>query len=163
MSVGVSTFHRLFAGSIRVALAWERVPADTPVTIVTAAEKSEFRDWYSPWYVADGRECGYDAPGAQPLSILAAGGGSAPLSRERQASIEGVMAELAALRDPRDVVVATYALGEGRQLVLDGNHRLAALVHLGGRFRVVGLCLMGPVDRRVLPDLMHWDAPVGPG
>jgi hypothetical protein len=156
--ISLALFHQLFRPTIRVQLAWKRIPTDARVTVVAATDFCEIDDWYTPWYVdSSGRECGFDAGDARPLTIAEAARSHGSLTQERRARLDRIASELRCTEEPRDVLVATYGLGGRAQLVLDGNHRLTALKDVGGAIRVVGLCLMGPVTAAVLPDLARWE------
>jgi hypothetical protein len=56
--------------------------------------------------------------------------------------------------------IPTLDLGHSRSLVLDGNHRLVAVLRLAadGRrpARIVEFRLTVPLDEKLLPDLRHW-------
>jgi hypothetical protein len=58
---------------------------------------------------------------------------------------------------PKEVVVPAYSLGGEDFLLLDGNHRAAALALTGRHFVLKVRVLEAPVDRRFLYDLRHWD------
>lgn len=46
-------------------------------------------------------------------------------------------------------------LGDGRVMLLDGNHRAVAMVASGQRFHVLLMVLTGPMDPMIFPDLIH--------
>lgn len=50
-----------------------------------------------------------------------------------------------------------YRLPDDAALVLDGNHRFLSLLNWCPDEVVVALIIEGPLDRRVLPDLIYWE------
>jgi hypothetical protein len=76
--------------------------------------------------------------------------------RRRVGRFEHVLAAV-----PPRLCLPTLDLGEGRRLVLDGNHRLVALLRLvaaGSAAVVREFRVSAPLDPDLLPDLRHWVA-----
>jgi len=59
-------------------------------------------------------------------------------------------------KQPVQVVIATYALPDGKHLIIDGNHRSSALIIAGVRARLMVFEVLGSLDQELLPDLCHW-------
>jgi hypothetical protein len=76
---------------------------------------------------------------------------------KRGRKIEDTARAMGAWNVPIRLLLPTYELGDGRQLILDGNHRLCAALETGLPTTIVAVSLRGAVDRAVLPDLHHWD------
>ena len=148
-------FARFFRPFVRVLLDWEAVEeADWPVDVDAVDTVAELADWYFPWHVGpDGDEARFDDPGARPLRVL--DWAPASFSAHRDA-VDSAAAVLRDLPLPTQLVIGAYALPNGGRLVLDGNHRLAAIVQEGMAFRGLVVTLNGPLDERILPDLRHW-------
>ena len=148
-------FAQFFRASVRVLLDWQAIDgSDWPVELSVAASKEELDGWYFPWHVGrDGDETRFDDPAARPLRILDWAPREFTAHRE---AVEVMAASLRSIPGPVQLVIAAYALPEGRRLVLDGNHRLAAVVQESFPFRALVATLRGPVDERVLPDLRQW-------
>lgn len=163
------------ADRIRVALDWDRLAA------LTAAGRAEIREvrtevppyrtaalggYTAPWYAADGVEVRYDDPAAVPLCHADLARDLSVLEPDRRARVEAIRRSYAERTDgrPIEVVAATHATATGRVLVLDGNHRLAAVAGLVDQgcpvtvreFRVVTAA--GP---DLVPDLRHHRAAQG--
>ncbi len=157
---------------IRVALDWDRLAA---LVAAGAAEvraltidlqpyggTAELDAFAAPWYTADGAEVAYDHGDAVPLGFAGLAEGLGCLSEDRRARVEAIRSRYAQSDGRRiELVLATWALPGGRRLVLDGNHRLAALAGLVGQgcpvtvreFRIV---TTGPAPApELVPDLAH--------
>lgn len=162
------------ADLIRTALDWqglsERVRRDdgsVAVTMVTtdlAPYRTEpLERYHAPWYrdAARTAEAGFGDLGAVPLRHAELARDVSLLDGGRQARIAELREHYATqLTGRRPVLIlATYALGADRCLVLDGNHRLAALGRLvaaGCPARLVEFRLTAPLDPALLPDLAHY-------
>jgi hypothetical protein len=149
--------RRLFESAVRVSLDWSRVVAANPsiaTHVVTGIE--DVRDWWFPWYVdGQGRPATWDADDVRPLSV-----GDARLAIEsdpvRRVRVTELAESMLGESLPSQFLLATYALPDGAQLVLDGNHRLCAVVAHSIEFVALAVNLEGPIDSDVLPDLCHW-------
>ncbi|MFE9449227.1 hypothetical protein [Streptomyces sp. NPDC006739] len=145
-------------GTVRLAM----VSTDlAPYTLAT------LEGYHAPWY-RDGSgsgsgEVGYDHQDAVPLRHTELATDVSVLQDDRRSRI-GVLRDHYAARfdgQDRSLILATYALGPDRFLVLDGNHRLTALTQLvaqGCPARLVEFRLTAPVDSAILPDLIHYEA-----
>jgi hypothetical protein len=120
------------------------------------------RDYYAPWYAdsAGAREARFDAPGAVPLRHADLAADASLLDGARRARIAELRAHYATqLGGGVTLILATYALGGSRRLVLDGNHRLTAIAQLvaaGCPARLVEFRLTAPMDPAILPDLVRY-------
>lgn len=104
--------------------------------------------WWTPWYVHDGVQVGYDHPRATGVRVGHAGVHPG-LDQARRARI-------AALADgPMGrFTVVTYRWHGPNRIVMDGNHRLAAAV-LARRPAVIDvITITGPCDPGQLADCL---------
>lgn len=167
-TIPFATFRSLVAtppNEVRVQLAWGALSdlAAAGRVTVTAAPLLPDHDLgrlFAPWYrsAATG-QVDWDTPGARPYSFAEIADDVSGLSAEHRASIAGIGRAFAASPVAPRFSVATYAVGDGRELVLDGNHRIAAVVrstHLRERAVVTRMVLKAPVNPDLLPDLRHW-------
>jgi hypothetical protein len=165
------------ADRIRVALDWDRLAA------LVAAGRAEIREvrtevppygtevfagFAAPWYAADGAEVGYDHPGAVPLCHAELARDLSVLEPARRARVETIRRGYVERTDgtPVEVVAATHATAGGRVLVLDGNHRLAAvagLVDQGCPVTVREFRVVTSAVPELVPDLRHHRAVQGAG
>lgn len=158
-TVDFQQFETLFGPPlVRVLLDWDELRRRrTPVQVLAFDTMEALTNWHAPWYEDhDRREVDHATSPAPPLTFAQiAGRIDDPGTRWRR--LRGVAADLAAM-PPSVLVIATYDLGEAGHLVLDGNHRLAAIIsrHLPG-WRVAALAVQGPVSAAVLPDLRHFE------
>ncbi|NUS11264.1 MAG: hypothetical protein HOY69_07625 [Streptomyces sp.] len=146
------------SGSVRLSMA----ATDVPPYRVAALE-----GYVAPWY-RDGSgtrpgEVGYDHPDAVPIRHTELAAGTDVLDEDRRERIRKLRDHYATRLDGEGVslILATYALGPDRRLVLDGNHRLAAIAGLvaeGCPATLVEFRLTGPLDPALLPDLIHFQA-----
>lgn len=151
-------FRWLIEDTVRVGIDWDKVPTDAPIDLIATAERRVIGKWFTPWCIdKQGNACGYRSAGATPLTVSAAY--RHRLDRHRKRQIAKTRRQVKRMAEPRDIIVCLYDLGYGRQLVLDGNHRLQAIWPLEGSFRVVGVSIAGPIDHAIVPDLRHWEAP----
>jgi hypothetical protein len=151
-------FCRYFMPFVRVHLNWKLVEEHGwPVHVSVVSNIEHFRSWYSPWYTdATGHEVDWEHPGASVISV-----GNVPerltaLKPDRAEKIRMLAEAYENEPQPVQLVTALYALGRSKYLVLDGNHRLAALSFGGCDARIMSVALHGPVDESVLPDLRHF-------
>ena len=168
-------FVAVFAPFNRVGLAWEAVArSDWPVDFRVTDARADVASWYFPWYLGpDGTAVDYLDPNGRPIEIgewetlrefgLSFRRGDVDLqaARFREVSARGDVdleaARFHELRAHVQVVVPAYALPNDRLLVLDGNHRLAALMQETDlSFQCTAVILGGPINEAVLADLRHW-------
>jgi hypothetical protein len=176
-AVTFEVFRRHFTQGrdrIRTALAWEplarladdgsgAVRVETLSIDVAAYDVSALAGYHAPWYGDGAGEVPYGHPDAAPIRHTELATGLAVLDPDRRSRVVALREQYAARVDGREIAVtlATYDLGGGRCLVLDGNHRLTALVQLivqGCPVRVTDFRLTAPLDPALLPDLRHFTA-----
>ena len=78
------------------------------------------------------------------------------LKKKRQQLILNFSKSFNKDRQPVQLVVPAYTLGKNQSILLDGNHRMAALAISQVTFRVMTFTVFGPMDSNILPDLQHW-------
>lgn len=151
----LASFERLFGPPVlQVRLDWARLRAGDPRVVSSIVAPSDVLPWFAPWYVSDeGIDVPYDAVGARPLTFAALRDDPGSISAARRERIARIAAALAAA--PAPLLVASYRAGTN-ELVLDGNHRLAAAVLHDLPLPVLALTVVGPADPSVLPDLVHF-------
>lgn len=162
---------------IRVRLDWDRLARlvgahDGGVRIERVQTAIEPRDlvalapYHAPWYhdpASPSRgEVDHDAPGAHPIRHEQAARDRTLVEPGRDARITAVenWYSARAISGPIHLTLATWAVAPDRILVLDGNHRLAAVARLVGdgcpvmitEFRVTGAAGVLPP---LVPDLAH--------
>lgn len=154
-------FAAFFRDGLRVWLDWDAVASNGwPVTLSLLDVRNDLEDLYVPWYLARKREeVDYGHPEASPLRLAEIPQNLEALEEERRNLIRAFAVEFAGSTEPVRLTIPCYALDQQRSLVLDGNHRLAALVCAAAPFRILRFTLHGPLDPDVLPDLVHF----GPG
>jgi hypothetical protein len=150
-------FAAFFEPSTRVLIDWLRVQrSDWPVDVEVAG-LADITRWYFPWHVgADGDETRFDDPHARPLRV---GDWAPPTFSGHRDAVNAIAHELRHRPSPVQFVVATYGLPGDTRLVIDGNHRLAAVIQEQLPVRCLAVTLHGPADERLLPDLRYWSAP----
>lgn len=117
---------------------------------------------FAPWYRdATGKVASWDHAGAVPYSFAEIQDGTANLSAHHRDKIDDICRDLERdLTKYRTLDLPTYAIGESQDLVLDGNHRFAALVrtsHIRTLVRVRKHRIVSEVSSRILPDLAYWE------
>ncbi|MER5514991.1 hypothetical protein [Streptomyces sp. NPDC002763] len=169
-SVSWRAFQRLFApgrDGIRVSLDWQRLDTLHRAGAAHIVHEDHALDglpppraYYAPWYAdAAGRPTDYRSAGARPLNIAdLATGGSGSLTEEQRQRVAHFEHTLPV---GDRLCLATLDLGGNRRLVLDGNHRLVAVLRLvaaGGAFGLSEFRISAPLHPALLPDLRHWVA-----
>lgn len=152
-------------GRIRVDFNWgkllhERWPIEgVRVPIPTAAGR-----FFLSWYLGrDGRYVRHDEDGAKPVSLAHIRSDVDKLPPDITTAIGRYRTAFLSPTGPGVIHVATYRLPENRMLVMDGCHRLAALVLSGLACTVTTWDVAGPISRECLADLRHWDGERGEG
>ncbi|WP_405592239.1 hypothetical protein [Streptomyces sp. NBC_01190] len=157
---------------IRTSLSWDllagldargdgSVRLEKISTQVPPYEPGVLAGYFAPWYGDGQDEVGHDHPGAVPLRHTEIAAAGAVLAPSRLARIESLRDQYAGRMGGAEIslLLATYALGGNRFLVLDGNHRLNALARLiaqGCPVTLTEFRLTAPVDPVLLPDLAHF-------
>jgi hypothetical protein len=161
MTVDAAMFCRLFEPPVaRVSLDWQVIrTTNYPVVIEVLVARADLATYYFPWYLSpDRREVFWSDPDAQPIAAVSWMQARQAVSADKRRRV----AEFARLYRTGgatvQVLAGCYDLGESRRLVLDGNHRIAALVETATAFRLLSVTLRGPVRESVLPDLRHWSS-----
>lgn len=158
VDVPVSLFSRFYRAHIRVRFDWDRLEREQwPIRMSVIDDPLDLREWSTPWYLrGDKDEVGYGDDGAKPLRLGDFPGVLQCLSEKRRTLIQTLGAAFNNSRQPVQVSVPVYSLGRRGSLLLDGNHRLAALVTTGKAFKLMAFTVYGPLDPEVLPDVAHW-------
>lgn len=141
--------------NIRVLLNWERMASEA--WLVEVSVETDVSLWYAPWYQDENaQEVDFRSPRGRPVLLPTVADRLDQLAPRRREAVIKFSAQFRKQNTPVQLVVPAYALGKGRYLLLDGNHRLAGLLHAGVAFRAMFLTIHGPIDPECLPDLAHW-------
>lgn len=152
-------FESFFKESIRVQLHWEKLRSEqVTVRLSVCDELQNPSDWYLPWYFNDiDEEVSYLVANAIPLTLADIPKAINRLNSKRRDKIKELLSGfINTNKQPVQVVIATYALPDGKHLIIDGNHRSSALIIAGVRARLIVFEVLGAVDKELLPDLCHW-------
>ena len=79
------------------------------------------------------------------------------LREVRRQFIRYMAEELRRSHEPVRFVVPAYSLRNGHRLVLDGNHKMAALVMAGVPATLLVFTVAGPVNAGAVADLKFWE------
>lgn len=149
---------------VRMALNWDLLEeVSAPVTVRVFTERSQL-DWLiHPWFTDNQgmvvEWAGVDSSffvNHKPLTVLEAAITPEGLFPETLTRIEKIRTELGAFATPIQVTALGYELPNGKQLLLDCNHRIATLAQMDIPFRLMVMSIAGPMDPSILPDLTHW-------
>lgn len=130
-------------------LNWEQFMASKwPIELCYFALPEDAGRIYVPWYAKpDGSVCDYNSSNAQPQSVEAVALNPALRSHHN----------VAVTAPPESVsVVPAYRVSRESILLLDGNHRAVSSQKAALRAAFAAFVINGPLDKQVLPDLMHW-------
>ncbi|MEU6403938.1 hypothetical protein [Streptomyces sp. NPDC046985] len=165
--MGLDDFVGRFRAGVRAELDWTRLAAERVETGVEtldgAAARRRLAELYTVWYAdGAGTESRWDAPGSRPLRVATAARALSAWPEERRRAVASVTRSFAAGRGPLALTLPTYQVGEGRHVLLDGNHRAVAAHLTADRdVRLTLWSLSGPVCEAILPDLRHYAASLG--
>ena len=152
-------FESFFKVSIRVKLNWERLINEKVTVCLSVFDEVENPSaWYLPWYFNDiDEEVSYLVPNASPLTLADIPKAINRLNSKRIDKIQELSSGfINTTKQPVQVVIATYALPDGKHLIIDGNHRSSALIIAGVRARLMVFEVLGSLDQELLPNLFHW-------
>lgn len=179
--VPLGSFERHFrhgdvSQRIRVMLDWERLREHVDVGRARvelhrhwSVQWFETHEVYSVWYARDDgdegmRFVGYSDPGARPMPFSRVHEYFPALPAVRTTAIESMARQLE--QRPQGTLptaeIVTLLIGPKRLLVLDGNHRVAAIRYGRGDphamplpVTLVEYRIIAPHDPTLLPDLTH--------
>jgi hypothetical protein len=142
----------------KVRLRWDLLQKmDAPVSTHVIVDREKLKDLYHPWYNSPlGKIVGWDSVDAKPLSVLDVAKKSAVISEERIAHINEVGGILKSYDSPVQITALAYKVPGNKHLLLDSNHRVAALAAENVPFRLIVHSINGPVSGKYLPDLVQF-------
>jgi hypothetical protein len=151
-------FATVFGSTIRVCFNWNRFFSERwPVAPIRVTTIDELGACVLPWYLGSSRgEVLYTQPDAIPLELSRLPQALNSLNQKRQAGIQNYVAKFKEMATTVEFPVPAYTLSDNRHLVLDGNHRLSALMLCSVPFIVTLWSIRGPLEANCLPDLVHW-------
>ncbi|MDX1496818.1 MAG: hypothetical protein R3352_04630 [Salinisphaeraceae bacterium] len=143
-------FKQHFQPSIRVQLDWNKFAASCrAIDVVYFSMPGSKSLIFTPWYASqDGGPCRFSDAGAVPQSLAMVAQNKRLLSHYK---IKGTPPKETAL------VIPAYRLPGDAILLLDGNHRCVSYVLAESNVGLFVAAINGPIDRRILPDLVHWE------
>jgi hypothetical protein len=151
-------FASYFEANIRVLFDWQRLKRenwDIGLSVITS--RNNLTKGFVPWYIGNkGKEVSYSDPDAKPVSLSQIQNVLPFLNKKRSRLITQLSKSFESSRQPIQLVVPTYDLGKRRFILLDGNHRMAALMICNAEFRLMIFKVYGSMDSNILPDLKFW-------
>lgn len=148
-------FATRFGSEVRVRFNWRRFGAEGWPISIERLMPDQLCRVYTPWYESNGRiGAAYYELDARPLSVVEAARRRLEFDAKRAADIQEKV-DLIASSDI-SLEVPAFALPGGRFLLLDGNHRIVALVASGHDAPVTLHAVTGPIESDALPDLARW-------
>lgn len=142
-------FQSNFKSKIRVQLDWSKfISSDWPIELRYFSIPEDSSLVYTPWYAKpNGSACAYDSPDATPQSVASVASNSALRAHHR-----------VRIHPPSEsiVMVPAYGLSGESILLLDGSHRAVSSRVTSTQLGLVAFVIKGPIDKDVLPDLVHW-------
>lgn len=139
-------------------LDWQRLRSEeVTVNLSIFDELEHHSSWYLPWYFNDiDEEVSYLVANANPLTLADIPQAMTRINSRRRDQIQELLSAFINTTQPVQIVIATYALPDGKHLIMDGNHRSSALILAGVKARLMVFEVLGPLDKELLPDLCHW-------
>lgn len=102
-------------------------------------------------------ESGLGNPLSRPMSVAEVADSIGGFSQRNRLAFADYMERIKLSGEPPRWTLPAYDLGPAGLLLLDGNHRAVATYIAARRFTIELRVLHGPLDRRILPPLKHWD------
>lgn len=151
-------FASFFEPNVRVLFDWSRLKhEDWRISLSVIQNRNRLSKWYAPWYVGENeKEVSYSDLKANTISLVHIHEVLPLLNKGRRQLILRLSGIYESSRQPVQLLAATYDLGKGRSLLLDGGHHVAALMMCVASFRLMVFTVHGAMDSNVLPDLQHW-------
>jgi hypothetical protein len=153
--LSVADLRTLCAETIRVRLDWDGLEtAGGRVGTIVVSTIAELGGCYFPWYVVHGHgETTWEDARGVALRADDLATCWTDLRPARRQAVLDVAREFERSARPALIVLVAYRLPSGARLLLDGNHRVAALTMRPAPFRALVAEVEGPLDREILPDL----------
>ncbi|WP_068926641.1 hypothetical protein [Planobispora rosea] len=145
-------------GGVKAMLDWDALrDMDCAVSAVYSRSRDLLSSIFTVWYERpDGTNGDWRNRTDRPLRV-------GDVYRTHSTWPEVRRRRIAALSDtfrrepePVQLVLPAYSLGDERLLLLDGTHRSVAAHLAGADVRLFIFMVKGPVDDKILPDLMHF-------
>lgn len=154
--MNLSDFQALFQGNIRAWLDWDALNCSTAtITENIVTSRKDLGDIYTVWFVGPRGDPGdWRDPNHRPLRVDEASRALDSLTSDKKKRIQYLATQYAALNEPLVLLTPTYQAGQ-RMILLDVSHRIVAAYLAEISVRMLSLCIHGPQDAKVLPDL-HW-------
>jgi hypothetical protein len=157
-SISVETFAFFFKPYIRVLFDWQRMERECwPIDLSVVSDLATLSSWYVPWNInGEGALVKYDAPGARPVPLSHVPTMFPQFDEERRELIHKLSQSFTEADQPVQLILPVYHLYDDRCLILDGNHRAAAVVMSGAPFKLMAFAIHGPLDGHIVPELQYW-------
>jgi hypothetical protein len=158
--ISLEAFTFFFRPSVRVLFDWRRFEREGwPIDMQVLDDYCVISRWYMPWNINEERRLvNYDAPGAHPIQLNDVPEIFPQFASSRQRLILNLKRTFQEERTPVQLVVAGYVVKDDVRLLLDGNHRLAALFLSSVPFRLMSFNIHGPLEGSIVPELRHWES-----
>lgn len=159
LKIPFEVFTFFFKPRIRVLFNWERMEREKwPIELLLIDDLETLSSWYMPWnFDENGKEVNYKLPSARPIQLQDVPNLLSAFDNKRQYLIRELAKGFRESRNPIQMVVPTYSLGSNTCFLLDGNHRMAALMMACVPFRLMSFTIYGPLDGEIVPELRHWE------
>jgi hypothetical protein len=161
IAISPETMATAFRSATGVRFSWDRYLAERWPTSLEVLKSDVLRartvNMFFPWYLDQERQwVAFEqarARGARPIRISEIAGVVNSLPKERADAILGMSQQFRTDGKPVLFAVTGYALADGRLIVMDGNHRLAAATLAACDVTVLFFVVRGPRDPDALPDV----------
>ena len=156
--IPANLFVEFFKPFVRVMFDWARMEEERwPVELSVVSALEQVACWHTPWnFNRLGREVRHDDAEARPIRLAEVEALMPGFGEQRQRYIERMVCEFRQSPPPVQLILPAYELPEGGHILLDGNHRAAALLRARVSFRILLCAVRGPIEESILPELRHW-------
>ena len=152
-------FIQFFKPHIRVLFNWTLLNKNNwNIELQAVSSLKTISSWYMPWNVDENKNLiDYKLPNAKPIRVKDVPEMLPKFSKERQNFINFLSEQFKNSHFPINFVVPAYNLGGNKRLLLDGNHKMSALVLSQVSFNIMIFTIIAPVNKSIIPELRHWE------
>lgn len=157
--VEFADFRRLFEGSIRAQISWEKLETSKPeISVSVLSKATELGSMYTVWYTnSAGESSDWRDPTSMPQTVAEVVHAKKGWPDSRTTLVDYFRRQFSASPEPLLLMVPSYAVGD-KILILDSSHRIAAAYCDRVNVRVLFLTIHGPIDFDILPDLPRMES-----
>lgn len=149
-------FEETFRPDITVLLDWDKLKKNYTLELKSFTKKNEISHFYTPWHLDYNNneiDC-FEAP-KKPLNLHQVSEKIFLLNKNRQQSIIKLTDSFNKSQKRIIVNIPLFKLSENNFFILDGNHRMSALLRSNADFTIFAYIVVAPIKADILQDLQN--------